>query len=854
MAEKGGQQVSFSFQVGLVKDKITVDITDLTLKYLKTLATSFVNEKFPEHEVTRLAERLLVFRHDYQSENVLQTVNSVTEVREGTVIEIVLNTQPLGDEDVEIRPHSLVIHSYKTPTFCDFCREMLFGMFKQGLKCELCGLNFHKRCVFKVPNDCSYKKKRRNSLVGSTNSNSSLGYQSSVSSSVDGASSLSTTSNYLVPPPATREGSVSPGSRNRSPSNIHGRPAWVEVKMANRPKIPHTWVIHTYTKPTKCHFCNKLLVGVIKQGVQCKDCRYNAHKKCAERVPNDCSGELPTESLDGSVNESSAEYDERNGEDEDEEEMRRSPAEDADTEIVTPSNLGEHLEHAAAQPTHSNIPVQRLVQSVKQTKRVGAKTIKEGWMVHFTDKDNMRKRHYWRLDSKSITMFKSETGPNYYKEVPLSEILSVEKSKKATDGDDLSYCFEMKTATVVFYVGEDSASAETEGDTAANKEAVAEFESAIRSAVTPVVKTSSQQPGATSAAAASKETEAAPPPPAARDTASKTVTVKEAEKEKEKEGRETEISKAYQIFPDEVLGSGQFGIVYGGVHRISGRAVAIKVIDKMRFPTKQEAALKNEVSILQNLHHPGVVNLERMFETPERIFVVMEKLRGDMLEMILSSEMGRLSERITKFLVTQILVALKHLHSKNIVHCDLKPENVLLSSDSDFPQVKLCDFGFSRIIGEKGFRKSIVGTPAYLAPEVLRNKGYNRSLDMWSTGVIIYVSLSGTFPFNEDEDIHEQIQNASFMYPPHPWKEISKDAIELITNLLQVKLRKRYSVDKSLLHPWLQDYQCWSDMRQLEARLKERWLTHESDDHRWETFGRQRHLSDVAEKVAGIAM
>merc|ERR1711963_709956 len=327
------------------------------------------------------------------------------------------------------------------------------------------------------------------------------------------------------------------------------------------------------------------------------------------------------------------------------------------------------------------------------------------------------------------------------------------------------------------------------------------------------------------------------------------------EKEKEKEeGKETDISQAYQIFPDEVLGSGQFGIVYGGVHRISSRSVAIKVIDKMRFPTKQEAALKNEVSILQNLDYPGVVNLERMFETPERIFVVMEKLRGDMLEMILSSELGRLSERITKFLVTQILVALKHLHSMNIVHCDLKPENVLLSSDSDFPQVKLCDFGFSRIIGEKGFRKSVVGTPAYLAPEVLRNKGYNRSLDMWSTGVIIYVSLSGTFPFNEDEDINEQFQNASFMYPPHPWKEISKDAIELITNLLQVKLRKRYSVDKSLLHPWLQDYQCWCDMRQLEARNNIRWLTHQSDDNRWETYGRQRHLSDVAEKVAGVSI
>ena len=73
-----------------------------------------------------------------------------------------------------------------------------------------------------------------------------------------------------------------------------------------------------------------------------------------------------------------------------------------------------------------------------------------------------------------------------------------------------------------------------------------------------------------------------------------------------------------------------------------------------------------------------------------------------------------------------------------------RPENVLLASDSDFPQTKLCDFGFAKIIGEKSFRRSVVGTPAYLAPEVIRNKKFNRSLDMWSVGVIIYVSLSGT--------------------------------------------------------------------------------------------------------------
>lgn len=294
----------------------------------------------------------------------------------------------------------------------------------------------------------------------------------------------------------------------------------------------------------------------------------------------------------------------------------------------------------------------------------------------------------------------------------------------------------------------------------------------------------------------------------------------------------------YQVYSDEVLGSGQFGVVYAAVHRKSGREVAVKVVDKLRFPHKQKAALKNELSILQSIRHQCVVSVERMFETPDRVFVVMEKLQGDMLELILSSEKGRLSERLTKYLIFQILAALRYLHSKNIVHCDLKPENVLLTDHSDFPQVKLCDFGFARIIGEKSFRKSVVGTPAYLAPEVLRNKGYNRSLDMWSVGVVTYVSLSGTFPFNEDEDINDQITNAAFMYPPNPWKEITPEAIDLITNLLQVNKRKRLTVEKSFQHTWMLDYQLYCDARLLEARVgvddEHRFLVHIADDPGYE--------------------
>ena len=127
-----------------------------------------------------------------------------------------------------------------------------------------------------------------------------------------------------------------------------------------------------------------------------------------------------------------------------------------------------------------------------------------------------------------------------------------------------------------------------------------------------------------------------------------------------KAATDRDISTQYQIFPDEELGSGQFGIVYGGIHRTSSRAVAIKVIDKQRFPQKNEAQLKNEVQILQTIRHPGIVTLEKMFETPERIFVVMEKLRGDMLDMIMRYESGhvrgRLTERVTKFLIYQVSV------------------------------------------------------------------------------------------------------------------------------------------------------------------------------------------------------
>uniref|UniRef100_A0A665UI10 Serine/threonine-protein kinase n=1 Tax=Echeneis naucrates TaxID=173247 RepID=A0A665UI10_ECHNA len=786
--------VSFLLQIGLTRETVTLDPGDHSLSAVRELVCSIVDQKFPECGFFGMYDKILLFRHDLNSDNILQRLTSAEEIHEGDLVEVVLSALATA-EDFQIRPHTLYVHSYKAPAFCDDCGEMLWGLVRQGLKCDGCGLNYHKRCAFKIPNNCSGVKKRRLSNVSLPGSVMSIARPPSTEFAPVPQEEVSSLFTDLTQRPLL-------GAVKRN-SLLSGRPIWMEKMVLGRVKVPHTFSVHTYTRPTICQYCKRLLKGLFRQGMQCKDCKFNCHKRCAAKVPRDCLGEVDFNGGDVC--------------------------------------LFLLFLCVCSPSTSSNIPLMRVVQSIKHTKRKSSTVVKEGWMVHYTSRDNLRKRHYWRLDSKSLTLFQNESGAKYYKEIPLSEILQVELAQDfgSLPPGSNPHCFEVITASMVYYVGEDNGGLYNNPVLAASgvgRDVGQSWEKAIRQAMMPVTPKAS-------VVTASGHTSLLPVHTlktcfcVSTEELSISISVSNSQIQEN-----VDISSVYQIFADEVLGSGQFGIVYGGKHRKTGRDVAIKIIDKMRFPTKQESQLRNEVAILQNLHHPGIVNLECMFETPEQVFVVMEKLHGDMLEMILSSEKSRLPERLTKFLVTQILVALRHLHFKNIVHCDLKPENVLLASAEPFPQVKLCDFGFARIIGEKSFRRSVVGTPAYLAPEVLRSKGYNRSLDMWSVGVIIYVSLSGTFPFNEDEDINDQIQNAAFMYPPNPWKEISEEATDLINNLLQVKMRKRYSVDKSLSHPWLQDYQTWLDLREFETRRGERYITHESDDGRWEEYADERGL------------
>uniref|UniRef100_A0AAY5ERN4 protein kinase C n=1 Tax=Electrophorus electricus TaxID=8005 RepID=A0AAY5ERN4_ELEEL len=738
-----------------------------------------------------LGEKLLLFRHDPSSDQLLQRLTEKHTLHDGDLVEVVLAASASLTE-VKFRPHSLVVQSYRTPTFCHQCGEMLWGLVRQGLKCEGCGLDFHKRCALTLSDDCT----RVYRPCGP-----SLSLFPPARPRAPSLSSHTGGSLEEVLPPLI---SMSKPSRSR-PQSWADRPVWLglsEVGRGGRPLVPHTFHIHTYTKPTACQYCHRLLKGLFRQGLQCSDCKFNCHRRCESQVPPDCRGEKANgEGLSLSLSLSHTHTHTHT-------QLSRDQGLGLRFELLVTSYV---IEVSIEIPCFSsNIPLMRVVQSVKHNKRRCSGVLKNGWLLHHTDVDTLRKKHYWILDGKTITMYQNESSSKYYKELLLSEVLLVRGPDQMTlsqlPGDD-SHSFELVTSSLVYCVF-------------ADKEGAA-WESAIRQALMPL--------------------------PGRGHTRGDSVclfwslcvsvclfafpSVSQ------------DISALYQIFSDEVLGSGQFGVVYGGTHRHTGRLVAVKVIDKTRFPTTHQRQSRNEAAILQNLSHPGIIVLEGMFETAECTFVVMEKLHSDMLEMILSNENGRLPERITRFLVMQILEALRYLHMKHIAHCDLKPENVLLALPDPFPQVKLCDFGFARIIGEKSFRRSVVGTPAYLAPEVISSHGYNRSLDMWAVGVILYVSLSGTFPFNEDEDINQQITNAAFMYPRQPWSLISLEAVSLINNLLQVVVRRRFSVGKAMGHPWLQNFQLWCDLKLFEQRMGHRYLTHESDDEHWRQHAQEKGIS-----------
>lgn len=693
-----------------------------------------------------------------------------------------------------------------------------------------------------------------------------------------------------------------PHSNTRDNGELFKVPKCVPGQVAANTKVPHSLVTHNLKQPVSCYVCTKSIKQ--KQSLQCTDCKINVcpKEKCVEALPKNCPGQAedmqyyqnsnmdnPNQyqyasaaqiqmedtnnlnlyvggmhtnrrssnnvNMSFEINSSHAnkfKYDENASDDDDDDpsqslsNMQLDNPQSQDGMDVSADKVREGSLTAGGS---SNVPLQRLVNSVRRCPR-GPPSLKgnqqftllsQGWLVHYTSLSERRMRHYWRLTTRAVILYSDDcvsNNNNYaktYKTIQLHDIQNIEEGYDRNSNTPL---LRLIMQTVVYNIMEDTS-------TTHESKPISNWVNAFKTALAPHL--TNLDGGGTAAASNGSSGGSMHPPSNPRGSSSdgsKQLTKQNSWHWSRHQGDQDakNLEDIYQIQADEILGSGQFGVVYSAKHRSRPLEVAIKCIDKKRFPQKQDKQLRHEVTVLSGLDHPGIVKIYNMFENPTHVYVVMEKLNGDMLELILNSEEGRLNEKLAKFLVHQILIALGYLHKRCIVHCDLKPENVLILATGDnYPRIKLCDFGFARIIGEKSFRSSVVGTPAYLAPEVLRNEGYNRSLDMWSVGVIIYVTLSGTFPFNEDEDINDQIENAEFMFPAQHWANTTVHAIELIKALLQVQRRKRLSVDKAISQVWLQDYQLWCDLRTTEKKYGQRYLTHESDDDRWEAYAKRHN-------------
>merc|ERR1712063_96308 len=256
----------------------------------------------------------------------------------------------------------------------------------------------------------------------------------------------------------------------------------------------------------------------------------------------------------------------------------------------------------------------------------------------------------------------------------------------------------------------------------------------------------------------------------------------------------------------EILGRGAFSTVKEVTSKRSGRKYAVKIIDKKNVGQDMQR-LRTEIEILTRVKHPNIINLKEIMEDDDTLYIITELVTGgELFDKIV--ELGAYSEADAAELVAKMVSAIDYLHNQNIVHRDLKPENLLLKADTDISEVKLADFGLSKIVSDgvqKQMMQTACGTPGYVAPEVLTADGYDKEVDLWSIGVITYILLCGFPPFyNEHLPIlFESIMKADYDYPEDYWDEISDTAKNFIDRLLVVEPDKRMTTKQALEHPWL---------------------------------------------------
>jgi len=265
-----------------------------------------------------------------------------------------------------------------------------------------------------------------------------------------------------------------------------------------------------------------------------------------------------------------------------------------------------------------------------------------------------------------------------------------------------------------------------------------------------------------------------------------------------------DIREKYEI--KEVIGTGNYAEVRRGINKLTGEEVAVKIIVLSKDPSD----IMNEIDILARVDdHPHVVQLKEIYEQKGRMYIVMELVTGgELFDRIIARQ--HFNEQDARDLMHVLIETVSHMHSYGIVHRDLKPENVLFASKAEDAPIKIADFGLAKLYqpaDDTGLLQTLCGTPGYVAPEVLKNKGgYTPQCDMWSLGVILYIVLCGYPPFQHEQQnkLFKQILRADFHFHSPWWDKVSDEAKDIVCRLLVVDPARRLTPKQAMQHPWMQ--------------------------------------------------
>ena len=262
----------------------------------------------------------------------------------------------------------------------------------------------------------------------------------------------------------------------------------------------------------------------------------------------------------------------------------------------------------------------------------------------------------------------------------------------------------------------------------------------------------------------------------------------------------------YHTKKTEVLGTGLCGIVRVCIHKQTKNEYALKTLDKRKIKDEVNMKnLKNEIRIMALLGHPNIVRLHEYFESPDKIYLVMELCNGgELLDHLHRQPQQKFVEKTACKLVKSVLGAIRYCHEHSIVHRDLKLENFLFESKSSDAELKLIDFGLSQHFNPSELLSTPVGTPYYVAPEVLSG-AYDSKCDIWSIGVIAYMLLSGSPPFHGSTDAEtlRAVQEGNVTFNKY-FNNVSEDAKNFIKTCLTKNPTERPNAEALQKHQWFQ--------------------------------------------------